>query len=600
MLKSKTNTSPFAQSPVVPFLLFVPLFLVYWFSAPVGLPEADAGEFAAAALTNGIAHPPGYPLLTMLLAVFSRLSPLLGLVRSLSLFSILCGYCSAVVIYFTLRKLNAGRIVSVVSVYAIFLSADIWRACTTFEPFALNILQASILVFLTHLLACCEINGRGRLLSAAAIGLLFGFGVCNHHSLLLLFPFLLVVFAQQKNDLPRTAAGLFAGFVLGLAPLSYFFFVPANGPVVWGDWQHPWSRLAVHLLRSEYGSLSLSAGSQGSAFYGPGLFLARLPDTLSIVFLAVIFAVAFQASAFLGAKSRIGRNVQLFYLGIAASFILCGIVFPAFFRWNHSPIADMLACRFFSLPTLFLVFPVCLGMSIVNKWLRTRFVRLIVCTIPLLIHAGIQWQLSSRSNNALFSQHIKNVQASVSDNALIIASSDADFMVGRFESAVAEKKGLDFIYVGLQSLPWEQKRVKQLLNVNAGSKKMVLADIVRTAVQTRPVYFLNIPDTTGFCGLLHWTYPVGPLLRVIPVAADQPPHLAVYAKNLELMKKSLAVPTPRQLATASAWDDQYLGYYARTWETIGAALNADKDTCNARVCFTCRDAFRPPHTTSHR
>jgi len=48
---------------VIPFIFIIS---VYFFSQAATIYGGDAGDLASAVITRGIAHPPGYPLFTML------------------------------------------------------------------------------------------------------------------------------------------------------------------------------------------------------------------------------------------------------------------------------------------------------------------------------------------------------------------------------------------------------------------------------------------------------------------------------------------------------------------------------------------------------
>ena len=55
----------------------------------------DSGELMNAIATLGIAHPPGYPLYTMLAHLFAKLLPFGGLAFRINLFSGLCNAAAA-------------------------------------------------------------------------------------------------------------------------------------------------------------------------------------------------------------------------------------------------------------------------------------------------------------------------------------------------------------------------------------------------------------------------------------------------------------------------------------------------------------------------
>lgn len=49
----------------IPILIFLINFFIYAYTAPPGVVGGDSGELMAMACAGGVAHPPGYPLLTV-------------------------------------------------------------------------------------------------------------------------------------------------------------------------------------------------------------------------------------------------------------------------------------------------------------------------------------------------------------------------------------------------------------------------------------------------------------------------------------------------------------------------------------------------------
>src|SRR5262245_13053964 len=57
------------------FIVFLLALMLYWVTLSPGVLPADAGEFQLVAAKLGVAHPPGYPLYTMLAWLFTLLTP---------------------------------------------------------------------------------------------------------------------------------------------------------------------------------------------------------------------------------------------------------------------------------------------------------------------------------------------------------------------------------------------------------------------------------------------------------------------------------------------------------------------------------------------
>jgi hypothetical protein len=66
--------SKLTRLPVLLFILAVGLpFTVYLLTASRTIYGVDSGDFLAAAWVFGVAHPPGFPLYTLLLSLWSRI-----------------------------------------------------------------------------------------------------------------------------------------------------------------------------------------------------------------------------------------------------------------------------------------------------------------------------------------------------------------------------------------------------------------------------------------------------------------------------------------------------------------------------------------------
>ena len=65
----------------------LPALALYVATLHPGLPAGDSGELVAVAATGGVAHPPGYPLWTMLAGLWLRAWPAGGVAWRLNLFS---------------------------------------------------------------------------------------------------------------------------------------------------------------------------------------------------------------------------------------------------------------------------------------------------------------------------------------------------------------------------------------------------------------------------------------------------------------------------------------------------------------------------------
>lgn len=187
---------------------------------------ADSGDLVTAAFTFGIPHPPGYPLYTLIAALFARLpigEPALGV-------AVLSGLAASGAVFVFARAGDA--LLHGTDVFTLFIpplatlgfafAPLLWSQATIPEVYTVN------LFFVAVILWACVTNDSRRMHAAA---LAFGFGMAHHPSILLLAPGAWIALKPTWRD----ARAL--GWVI--APLVFYAYLPlaalGNPPVKWGD-----------------------------------------------------------------------------------------------------------------------------------------------------------------------------------------------------------------------------------------------------------------------------------------------------------------------------------------------------------------------------
>lgn len=242
--------------------------VVYVLTLHPGVPGGDAGELIAVAATGGVAHPPGYPLYSLLAQPFAWL-PWGSVAWRVNLFSALCGAAAAALLAWVVARATrepwAGFAAG-----GLFAFAPLpWTYAIGAEVFALHSLFVVILIELARRWA----TGPQRHIATAA-ALAIGLGLSHHHTLVLYAAPLAAWIAWSGRRLwrGRDVAAILAAFAVGLLPHVYLPLAAARAPVVyWGDFGS-FAGFVAHLTRADYGSLQLGADGIGA----DGLFLAQL------------------------------------------------------------------------------------------------------------------------------------------------------------------------------------------------------------------------------------------------------------------------------------------------------------------------------------
>lgn len=228
-------------------------FLLYTMTAAPGITwahhGADGGELIAAAMVNGVPHPPGYPLYTMLLrgwiALVGIMAPGSELAWRGNVLSALLGSLSVGVTTVTASALLGSsarrRLLACTVGMAWTISPLMWSQAVITEVYALHALTVALLgwVVLVH-------PGRPWLLMPVCL-----VGIANHLTYLLLLPAALylgwadsvgparkVSFGRRLLPAYAAAIGLAAGLLLYVR-IPFVAGATPTPPVNWGFADNP-------------------------------------------------------------------------------------------------------------------------------------------------------------------------------------------------------------------------------------------------------------------------------------------------------------------------------------------------------------------------
>jgi hypothetical protein len=92
--------------------------VLYFLTAARDIVVGDTPELITAAVSLGVAHPPGYPLFTMLGHLFSLL-PLGSIPFRVNLLAAACGALTVGVVYLTAFRLTTSRFAGAVAAFSL-------------------------------------------------------------------------------------------------------------------------------------------------------------------------------------------------------------------------------------------------------------------------------------------------------------------------------------------------------------------------------------------------------------------------------------------------------------------------------------------------
>jgi CheY-like chemotaxis protein len=297
----------------VSFVIFLAFLILYTATLMPDVLPADSGEFQRVAASAGLAHPPGYPLYTMLGWLFTKLPLGPSLAWRVSFFSALTAAATVALVFQTARRMTG-------SIWSGLVAALMLGSATTFWATGT---QASIRPLTAFFVALCvyalveyklQVANRqpliaNRRLTLFALALSLGF---THHYASMAFPavpFIIYLVLADPTLLrqPRRWLKPAVAFALGLLVLLY---LPLRGS--------PDLNLTAP---SGFLHYFLGLGFEGDMF-AVGLFdrLAIFPTLLHFQFNGVLLL-----AAIIGAVLLLWRDRKLALL-LVGSFVVHTII----------------------------------------------------------------------------------------------------------------------------------------------------------------------------------------------------------------------------------------------------------------------------------
>jgi hypothetical protein len=438
--------------------VFAITFAMYLRTLHPGVPGPDSGELITVARVLGIAHPPGYPLYTLLAHAFGLVVPWGSYAARLNLMSALLQAGTAALLCVTVCRLTRSAGAGIAAALALGCSRPFWRAALVAEVFPLNDLMAAalwlsfaVLLRDAGLLGVRPPNGRATSPWPLAVLITVTAAIPAHHHTLAILALPLAAVALALAALPERrllralpryrrpyALGrnhVMAGaacLALGLAPLAYLPWAAGRvTPVTWGEADRPAGFLAL-LARAEYGSGSLAPmpGSPGADVHHAWLYLQNLPGDFAWVgaVLALLGGLVLVRAAVRGnATGAWGAGARPLLAVILGSAILqtaffSRVPFPSGTAYFRGVVE-----RFYVLPDLTVALLAGLGgaacLGAVAGRLRPAAAGLLVLLAGVSPHVAHMRTLDQRGNHAIEDLG-RNVLASLPRDAVLFSIGD--------------------------------------------------------------------------------------------------------------------------------------------------------------------------------
>ncbi|MBN1757832.1 MAG: DUF2723 domain-containing protein [Chitinispirillaceae bacterium] len=396
-------------------------FLLYTFTAAGTIQGLDSGEYVTVAVSGGIAHPPGYPLYTLVCRAAQKLIPFGNPVYRGSLVSALAGACTLFLISLTAVVISGSIIHGIVCASLVGFTPLFWTYSTIPEVFT-----GATFVFSAVVAGSIRIIVDDRLKPSwfILLGCAFALGIAHHHTIILSAPIIFFAFLHlfrvhglSKKTLQNTA--LFCIFsLLGFVP--YLILIGRSGSWTWGT-INSLHDLADHFLRKEYGTFSLSKGKLSAGITeNVRMFFSVFVRQFSIpIVLAFLASVVFFKS--------LPRRVFQIQISLLSTFIFAGPLFAVAMKVKPVGFTRFIVERFYLAPFVIASIAISTSMYFAAQHFFNRQLK----TILLLALAAIGCsngigQVRS-SHWTLLQDYVKNCFAVIPHRSIVMLSSDSEF-----------------------------------------------------------------------------------------------------------------------------------------------------------------------------
>jgi Protein of unknown function (DUF2723) len=565
---SRPNPESHVVQQALPWLVGVAIFLVYLYTMAPTIIGGDTGELVSVACSGGVAHPPGYPLFTLLATLFTYV-PGGPIAWRINLLSAVCDSLAAVIILKTVKRWSGNLWAGVLAAGLFAFAPVIWANAVAAEVFALNNLLIALMLYLA-----VRFSENREFKFAYLTALVFGLGIANHHTCLFygipIMIWILLIGGRELWTIKRLLT-IGACFVAGLIPYIYLPIADLrNAPVSWGH-TSTFKGFLTHFFRSEYGTLNLGANESSFGNYlilGLTEYFAALPR--ETMFVGVVLAVI---GVYHAMTVRKNRGLALVTL-IAFAFYL--IVFHVLANVPiEQPLYLKIQSRFWQQSNLMVCIWAGLGFGLIAKYFQRLDwqgpITIGLCFIIVMGHAALNFRDSDQSSNLNVYTYARELLRPLPQNAVIWSREDTiTFPVAYIQQCEGYRTDVRVINREMLKAPWMTRLVKAnypdlhfpgnayLRGTGAYNMKQLLEANPQPEMFVNRLEYDRPADWSWNEDYALW--PFGMLSWIVPLNQQLDPQ--AYVTQTKEALPQLDVAALRRYPEGS-WENEILKYY---WE----------------------------------
>ena len=572
---------------------------LYTLTAARDIVVGDTPDFVTAALTLGVAHAPGYPLLTMIGHVLSWL-PVGPAPFRVNLVAVLSDASAIGVICLTMTRLTSNRVAAGVAALLVATVPLVWRWSLEAEAFPLNSLLASIVIY-----ALCrweEQPAQTAWLVAGAF--VAGLALSNHMTIVLLGPAILLLVWRHRGVLiarPAVVALCLPAAAAGLLPYLYIPWAASRHPLLNTGGVSSLSSFVSLVTRADYGSSQLVAEAANAG----GTFASRIAALLGS------FTIPEGALIVMGALAawRARRGYLAF---VAVAFFVAGPAFMAYANMDLSqPYGLWVLQRFFLLSHVILAPLVALGVALAIELVGARLAggsRVATAAIAsaVLLAAGASvathYRALDQSSNHVARGYAEDILDSLEPHAILFgAGDDVVFTVTYLQAVEHARPDVTPIWTSAFRGPaWYRTELRArdpdlVLAPEGADPRALSIKAIADANRSRPIAFIGpaLDDSVngGYNGLPH-----GLVTQLVP--ASEPVYLDVLVRDNDQLLAKYHVPAAASIK-AGTFEIAVLRRYAIPALIVGTQLERAHDTAAAKRWYQRAVAIDPSFTEAN-
>ena len=243
------------------FLILTISLVIYIHNLSPSVYGGDSGDLISAVITNGVPHPSGYPLYTILGILFTKL-PInttyawkVGLISAFSTSAMVCVY------YLLIYELTNKRLISFLSSLLLAFTYTVWLYAEITEVLSLNSLFIITILYISLLFIKYK-----KLKYFYLLSFLLGLSLTNNLTILLIFPSVVITILLSSRKTILKIKIIIRSILTFIAGLISYLYIPIsarlNDTYSWGYAKNLNNFMSI-ILRKEYGWGINGAGFKG-------------------------------------------------------------------------------------------------------------------------------------------------------------------------------------------------------------------------------------------------------------------------------------------------------------------------------------------------